>query len=569
MANSLKTQYDFLFVGKDEGSFVENYAYDLGEGGENSGKIFINMEISQNSVDAEKVGEIIFDKMRKIFFADSEVDGYERFEESLKEVNLALNEYKLERENDWLGKLNVIIAAIVGDQLYLTQAGEAEAYLVRKRFATTISDDLDENESKDVFTNIASGELEAGDFVLLSTTRLLRYVSKTDLAKHVNGHLQNTVMAIKEFLHGEVISKEYGLNDVVTATVENFTDHNIVVKNPCPAAPVVVQTLQNGTWQNENVTAKINCTDQQDYTILPAGKQTLTLQNWNHLYFGNLGQYKMLLTVDGKTLESAEFSVVPQSFFGWIWTVLIYQPIYNALILFASILPNHDFGFAIILLTILIRTILLIPNQRALKSQKKLQHIQPKINALKEKHGGDQQKIAAETMSIYKEHKVNPFGSCLPLIIQLPILIGLYNVIQTGINPNNTFLLYGTLQNFDLTSVNTIFLGILDLTKVNIYVLPIIVGLLQFFQLRLSMGRIKKAKAVVADGDKKKPANEMEMANKTMTLIMPFMIAFFTASVPSGVGLYWAFSTIYGILQQLVVNRQIAAETIQIKEIKS
>ncbi len=207
MSNSLKTQYDFLFVGKDEGSFVENYAYDLGEGGENSGKIFINMEISQNTVDAEKVGEIIFDKMRKVFFADSEVDGYERFEESLKEVNRALDEYKLERGNDWLGKLNVIIAAIVGDQLYLTQAGEAEAYLVRKRFATTISDDLDESIGKEVFTNIASGELESGDFVLLSTTRLLRYVSKTDLAKNVNGQLQNTVMAVREFLHGEVISK--------------------------------------------------------------------------------------------------------------------------------------------------------------------------------------------------------------------------------------------------------------------------------------------------------------------------------------------------------------------------
>lgn len=373
--------------------------------------------------------------------------------------------------------------------------------------------------------------------------------------------------------------KEYGLNDVVSATVENFTDHNIVVKNPCPASPLLVQTLQNGQWQDESATAgdsrrgaiivaapKVNCAEQQDYTIAPAAKQVISLQNWNHQFFGNLGQYKLHLSVDGKTLESAEFSIVPQSFFGWIWTILIYQPIYNALILFASILPNHDFGFAIILLTILIRTILLLPNQRALKSQKKLQHIQPKINALKEKHGGDQQKIAQETMSIYKEHKVNPFGSCLPLLIQLPILIGLYNVIQTGINPNNTFLLYGTLQNFDISSVNTIFLGILDLTKVNIIVLPIIVGLLQFIQLKLSMGRMKKAKGEIKG--EKKPANEMEMANRTMTLIMPFMIAFFTASVPSGVGLYWAFSTTYGILQQLVVNRQIAEETTQIKEAK-
>jgi hypothetical protein len=207
VTQQLKTQYDFLFVGSDEGSFVENYAYDLGEGGEHNGKVYICLEIIQNNIDPDKIGEIIFDRMRKVFFADSEVDGYERFEEALKEVNRALNDYKKERANDWLGRLNIIIAAIVGDQLYLTQAGEAEAYLVRKRFATTISDDLEDTESKDVFTNIASGDLEFGDFVLLSTTRLLRYVSKNDLSKHVSGNLQHTVVSIRDFLHGEVMSK--------------------------------------------------------------------------------------------------------------------------------------------------------------------------------------------------------------------------------------------------------------------------------------------------------------------------------------------------------------------------
>jgi hypothetical protein len=206
-SQQFKTQYDFLFIGRDEGSFVENYAYDLGEGGESSGKIYICLEILQNSIDPEKIGEIIFDKMRKIFFVDSEVDSYERFEESVKEVNRSLNEYKSERGNDWLGKLNVIITAIVGNQLYLTQSGEAEAYLVRKKLATTISDDLSDVESKDIFTNIASGDLESGDLVLLSTTRLLRYVSKNDLSKHITGNLQNTVQSIKDFLHGEVISK--------------------------------------------------------------------------------------------------------------------------------------------------------------------------------------------------------------------------------------------------------------------------------------------------------------------------------------------------------------------------
>jgi len=208
MATSqFKTQYDFLFVGSDEGSFVENYAYDLGEGGEHNGKVFICLEIVQNNIDPDKVGEIIFDRLRRVFFADSELAGYERFEEALKEVNKALNDYKKERGNDWLGKLNIIIAAVVGDQLFLSQAGEAEAYLVRKRLATTISDDLQDPESKDVFTNIASGDLEEGDFILITTTRLLRYVSKTDLAKHVSGNLQHTIASIRDFLHGEVLSK--------------------------------------------------------------------------------------------------------------------------------------------------------------------------------------------------------------------------------------------------------------------------------------------------------------------------------------------------------------------------
>jgi hypothetical protein len=201
------SQYDFLFVGKDEGSFVENYAYDLGKGGEKNGKVFICLEIAENNIDPDKIGEIIFDGMRRVFFSDREADGYERFEDSLKEVNRAISSYQQERGNEWIGKLNVIIAAVVGDQLYLTQTGDAEAYLIRKRFITTISDDLQEPDNEDIFTNIASGDMEAGDFVLISTTRLLRYVSKTDLVKQVGGTLQQSVGSIKEFLHGEVVSK--------------------------------------------------------------------------------------------------------------------------------------------------------------------------------------------------------------------------------------------------------------------------------------------------------------------------------------------------------------------------
>ncbi len=180
---SLRTQYEFLFVGRDEDSFVENYAYDLGEGGERIGKIFINLEIQNNPAEAEDIGELIFDSLRKKFFADLEDDPYVRFEKALKEVNRELKNLRSQKSSQFLGNLHVIIAAIVDNNIFLTQCGEAEAYLIRRKYCSVISDDLYDPESKDFFTNIASGTIEPEDFVLLSSTRLLRYISKNDFAR--------------------------------------------------------------------------------------------------------------------------------------------------------------------------------------------------------------------------------------------------------------------------------------------------------------------------------------------------------------------------------------------------
>jgi hypothetical protein len=205
---SLRTQYEFLFVGRDEGSFVENYAYDLGEGGENSGKIFINLEIQNNPADAETIGEVIFDTVRKVFYSDPEKDPYVRFEDSIKAVNKALAQMKEEKSSKYLGNMNVLIAAIADNNLYITQTGDAEAYLMRKRLCSTISEGLDEEGSADVFCNIASGTLEPNDFILLNSTRLLRYVSKTDLAKICSGRsLVSSLTELKDFLSTEVLAK--------------------------------------------------------------------------------------------------------------------------------------------------------------------------------------------------------------------------------------------------------------------------------------------------------------------------------------------------------------------------
>ena len=150
---SLKTNYEFLFVGRDEGTFLENYVYDLAEDQEKAGQLFITVEVQNNPADAEAIGEGIFEAMRKHFFANMDDDPYKRFENSLKEVNKVLNKLKKEKVSEYIGNLNVLIGVVVGDALYLTQSGDAEAYLVRKNFITVVSEGLSEDGS-DMFTNI-------------------------------------------------------------------------------------------------------------------------------------------------------------------------------------------------------------------------------------------------------------------------------------------------------------------------------------------------------------------------------------------------------------------------------
>jgi YidC/Oxa1 family membrane protein insertase len=226
-------------------------------------------------------------------------------------------------------------------------------------------------------------------------------------------------------------------------------------------------------------------------------------------------------------------------------------------------MPFHDLGLAIILLTIIIRTLLLLPSHKALKSQRKLQEIQPHLTHLREKYKDNQEMLAKETMAIWKEHKVNPFGSCLPLLIQFPILIALFYVIQTGLNPDNSYLLYEPLKGFSIANINVMFMGFLDLTKVNAFALPLFVGAMQFLQMKLAMAKSEKNKAK----DNKPKKNETEMMNNMMLYVMPVMIAVFTASVPAGVGLYWSVSTMYGIVQQLGVNKQVSGEKAKVRVI--
>ncbi len=372
-----------------------------------------------------------------------------------------------------------------------------------------------------------------------------------------------------EIKSGEIgisLSKNsYDLHDQVSVDIKNNTDKTATIKNECPEEPLDVLKYSNSQWVQLKSTAKISCEGTTDLIIAPQTKTTVTYPSWNNMLFNEMGRYKIkaniLLDTESKTIESPEFQVNAEGWFGYLWTMLFYQPLFNFLILLIQIVPGKDLGLAIILLTILIRTILLIPSQNALKSQRKLQEIQPKLARVKEQHKENQEMLAMETMKIWKEHKVNPLGSCLPMLIQFPVLIALYYVIRNGLNPDNVYLLYPQLKDFVFENIHTNFLNLMELTKINLFVLPLIVGGLQFLQMKLALIRTSNVKKTQKNDEKKKvkdkpAADEMEIANKMMIYVMPVMIALFTASTPSGVGLYWAVSTTYGICQQLVVNRQ-------------
>ncbi|MBI4234772.1 hypothetical protein HY604_00560 [Candidatus Peregrinibacteria bacterium] len=208
---SLKATYEFLFFGRDENSFLENYSYDLfEEHGEKSGQLFINLEIQNNPADAEDIGQLIFETMQKVFFEDVLKDSYERFESALKAVNNVLKELKGQKVSGYIGNLNIVAAGIVGDILYLTKCGDSEAYLVRKRYVSVVSEGLGEDEDSggDIFSSIANGTLQAGDMVIFSSARLLRYISKTDLAKAVNKeNVMATLEEVKDVISTEMLGR--------------------------------------------------------------------------------------------------------------------------------------------------------------------------------------------------------------------------------------------------------------------------------------------------------------------------------------------------------------------------
>lgn len=226
---------------------------------------------------------------------------------------------------------------------------------------------------------------------------------------------------------------------------------------------------------------------------------------------------------------------------------LLYDPIFNVFVGLYNIIP--DLGVVIVILTVLIKILLYPLTSSSIKAQKSLTELQPKLNEIKSAYKNDQQRLAQETMKLYKEHKVNPLGSCLPILVQLPIFLALFYVLRSGISSNNFDALYPFVSNPG--SINPISLGLIDLGKRSV-VLALLAGLAQFWQAKMFSHKKPPTEAGTGAKDESMAA----MMNKQMLYMMPFLTVIIGLQFPAGLSLYWFLSTVLTGLQQMILFKK-------------
>jgi YidC/Oxa1 family membrane protein insertase len=205
--------------------------------------------------------------------------------------------------------------------------------------------------------------------------------------------------------------------------------------------------------------------------------------------------------------------------FGWMLAVI------------HSFVPNY--GLAIILLTILVRLVMTPLTMKQMRSMERMRKIQPKIKEIQEKYKDDRQKQSEQMMSLYRQESVNPLGGCLPMVLQLPVFIGLFYALRSSIQLRHAPF-FGWID--DLSAPDLLF--VLPGLDFPIRVLPVLMGASMFLQQKLTPMQIDPAQA------------------RMMLIMMPGMMTVISYTFPSGLVLYWMMSNVLAIAHQLWVGKQ-------------
>ena len=241
---------------------------------------------------------------------------------------------------------------------------------------------------------------------------------------------------------------------------------------------------------------------------------------------GGAGEFALSLYVGPKIQERMQ-DVAPHLErtvdYGWLW--LIAEPLFWLLSWIHGFVGN--WGWAIIILTILIKLAFFQLSATSYKSMARMRKLQPRITALRERHGADKQRMNQAMMELYREEKINPLGGCLPILVQIPVFIALYWVL---------------LESVELRQAS--FIGWLDDLSLHdpYFVLPILMGVTMLIQQKLN------------------PTPPDPMQAKIM-MALPFVFTFFFLFFPSGLVLYWFVNNVLSIIQQWVITKKIVGET--------
>ena len=233
-------------------------------------------------------------------------------------------------------------------------------------------------------------------------------------------------------------------------------------------------------------------------------------------------------------------------FFINIYQLFLYQPIFNALILLTEIVPGKDFGIAVILLTLVVRFASYPLGAQAVRAQKRFADLQPKIKEIQAKFKDKKEEQTRAMLELYKTAKVNPFASFLPLLIQIPIFIVLYQIFSNGLDVEQFSRLYAFVPHPEVAEASL--LGIVDLNERS-FPIAILAGILQFFQLKQMNLQSKKKKK----NDKPDFASMMQTQ---MPYIFPIIIVWIASTLPSAFGLYLITTTVFSIWQHWFITKR-------------
>ena len=228
-----------------------------------------------------------------------------------------------------------------------------------------------------------------------------------------------------------------------------------------------------------------------------------------------------------------------------LYTTFFWQPLFNSLVFLYAVLPWHDLGFAIIVLTIVIRLLLAPSFWKSQQSQKNMAAIQPELKRIQAELKNDREAQGKAMMELYAKHHMSPLSpvsGCLIMLIQIPILFALFGVFRAILNPADMIYLYSFVAK--PTVLNPISFGVLDLGHRSIS-LGVLAAISQYFQIKMTLPATP-------------PEQEQEFA-RAMRVQAPFIFpaVIFVASLssPAALGLYWTVLNAFGILQEIVTRK--------------